>query len=97
MSLRGEPIEETATLPDGRTVRVRVGVPEDPYIPRSELDTVDVELHSEGTVLAAVNTVLDADQDSEAHALAREIVTGLESGELEPTAGAIEPLADRLR
>jgi hypothetical protein len=41
--------------------------------------------------------VLDADQTSEAMALAREVVEGLESGELEPTAGAIEPLADRLR
>jgi hypothetical protein len=29
--------------------------------------------------------------------LLREIVTGLASGDLPPTAGAIEPLADRLR
>ena len=44
-----------------------------------------------------MNTVLDPDQTSEALELAREIVRGLESGDLEPTAGAIEPLADTLR
>lgn len=97
MSLRGEPVEATATLPDGRVVRVRVGVPEDSYIPKRELDTVDVELYDGERHLAAVNTVLAADQDSEARALVREIVAGLESGELEPTAGALEPLADQPR
>jgi hypothetical protein len=97
MSLRGEPVELPATLPDGRTAHVRVGVPDDSYIPRRELDTVAVELFLDGQHAAAVTTVLDADQDSEARALAREIVAGLESGELEPSAGAIEPLADRLR
>ena len=88
---------ETATLPDGRTVEVFVGVPDDPYIQKKDLDTVDVELRSNGEVLAAVNTVLDADQDGEARQLARAIVGGLEGGSLEPTAGAIEPLADELR
>jgi hypothetical protein len=97
MSLRGEPIERTATLPDGRAIRVRVGVPDDGYIPKRELDTVDVELFEGERSLAFVNTVLDADQTSEALELAREIVRGLESGELQPTAGAIEPLADTLR
>ena len=97
MSLRGEPIEQTATLPDGRTIRVRVGVPQDSYIPRRELDTVDVELSDGDQHLAAVNTVLSAEQDSEARALAREIVAKLESGELEPTAAALEPLADQPR
>jgi hypothetical protein len=48
-------------------------------------------------VLAAVNTVLDPDQESEAEQLAREIAQKLEAGELEPTASAIEPLADTLR
>ena len=97
MSLRGRPVERTATLPDGAEVRVRVGVPEDSYIPRRELNTVDVELFRNGRAVAAVNTVLDADQESEALQLAREIVTGLESGELEPTAAALEPLADQPR
>jgi hypothetical protein len=96
MSLRGEPVELTATLPDGREARVRVGVPDDPYIPRRELDTVDVELALDGRVAAAVNTILEPEQDREARLLARQIVAGLESGELQPTAAAIEPLADRL-
>jgi hypothetical protein len=90
-------VNVTATLPDGRIVDVFVGVPDDPYIPKKDMDTVDVELRSGGEVLAAVNTVLDADQDSEARQLAREIVGGLEGGSLEPTAAAIEPLADELR
>jgi hypothetical protein len=88
----------TATLPDGRSVRVWVGVPEDSYIAQRQLDTVDIELSLVGgNHLAAVNTVLDADQTSEARALAREIVVGLESGKLEPTAAALEPLADQPR
>ena len=97
MTLRGAPIRETATLPDGRAVEVFVGVPEDPYIATRDLDTVGVELRSGTEVLAAVNTVLDADQTTEARELARELVRGLESGELEPTAGAIERLADEPR
>ena len=97
MSLRGRPVEKTAKLPDGREISVRVGVPEDSYIPRRELDTVDVELFVNGRAVAAVNTVLDAAQESEALQLAREIVEGLESGKLEPTAAALEPLADQPR
>jgi hypothetical protein len=96
MSLRGERVEQTATLPDGRRALVRVGVPDDPYIPRRELHTVDVEILFDGRVAAAVNTILEPEQDHEARQLAREIVAGLESGELAPTAAAIEPLADRL-
>lgn len=94
MSLRGQPVERTATLPDGREVLVRVGVPRDSYIPARELETVDVELFADGRPLAAVNTVLGPNQESAAVRLARDIVAGLESGELEPTAAAIEPLAD---
>jgi hypothetical protein len=97
VSLRGRTIEQSATLPDGRTVTVHVGVPEDPYIKHADLETVDIELHSGGTVLAAVNTVLDPDQESEALDLAREIARRLEAGSLKPTAAAIEPLADTLR
>ena len=94
MSLNGNPVELTATLPDGREVLIRIAVPDDPYVPKRELRTVDVELSSGGEHLAAVNSVLLPDQESEALALARHIRDGLQSGELEPTAGAIAPLAD---
>ena len=94
MSLNGNPIELTATLPDGREVLIRIGVPDDPYVARRELHTVDVELYHGEEHLAAVNSVLSPEQESEALALARQIRAGLESGELEPTAGAIAPLAD---
>ena len=97
MSLRGRTIEQTATLPDGRGAAVRVGIADDPYIGRKDHDTVALELLVDGELAAVVNTVLDADEVSEARALVREVVAGLESGELEPTAGALEPLADELR
>jgi hypothetical protein len=96
VSLRGHPAEERATLPDGREVLVRVGVPDDPYIRKKELDTVSLEVFDGEAALAAVNTVLGPAHKNEARALAREIAAGLESGELEPSAGALEPLADRI-
>jgi hypothetical protein len=96
VSLRGRTIEERATLPTGDEVLIRVGVLPDPYVPKRELDTVSVELERGGEHLAAVTTVLEPEHESEARALAREIKDGLESGELEPTAAAIEPLADRI-
>src|SRR5947208_3375155 len=40
MSLRGKPLEQEVTLPEGRVVAVRVGVAEDSFIPRRDLDTV---------------------------------------------------------
>jgi hypothetical protein len=96
MSLRGEPVEQEVALPDGRVVAVRVGVAEDSYIPRGELDTVVLELWDEarGEHLAGVATVLSADDTDAAQALVREVVAGLGDGSLEPTAGALEPLAD---
>ncbi len=97
MSLRGNPAVETAELPDGRPAEIRVGVPDDPYIPARELDTVAIEVRVAGEVVAALNTVLGVAQESEARALAREVAEGLASGRLEPTAGAIEPLADAPR
>ena len=96
MNLRNRPVEEIARLPDGREVVVRIGVPEDPYIPKRELSTVDVEIRAGEEVLAVVTSVLSPGHQSEARTLAREIVSGLEDGTLEPTAGAIEPLADRI-
>jgi hypothetical protein len=94
---RNQSVEQDATLPGGRVVTVRVGVPEDPYVSTSDLNTVAAEIVADGNVLATVNTVLDADQESEALELAREIAAGLESGELAPTVEAIEPLANTPR
>lgn len=96
MTLRSGPLEHEATLPDGRVVHVRIGLPDDGYIKASELRTVTIELSGDGEHLAAVDTILEPEQDSEARALLRRIVAGLESGELAPTAHAIEPLADTL-
>jgi hypothetical protein len=97
VSLRGEPLQTEVSIPGGGKVRVRIGVPDDSYIAKRELDTVTVELYANGEHVAAVTTLLDADETSEAHELLREIVAGLESGMLAPTAGALEPLVDRLR
>ena len=96
MSLRGEPLEQEVTLPDGRVVAVRVGVAEDSYIPRRELDTVVLELWDEARVepLAGVATVLSADAVDAAHAHMDEVHAGVGDGSLAPTAGALEPLAD---
>ena len=96
MSLRTRPVEQNATLPDGRVATVRVAVAPDSYIAERELSTVSVELVIADEVAASVNSVLEPRHELEARSLAREIVAGLESGELEPTAGASEPLADRL-
>jgi hypothetical protein len=96
VSLRGEPFERVADLPDGRQARVRVGVPDDPYIPKRELDTVALEVFIGGDVVATVNTILSPDQTEEGHDLVHEVVGLLESGELEPTAAALEPYADSL-
>jgi hypothetical protein len=96
MSLRGEALEQEVTLPDGSVVAVRVGLAEDSYIPRREVDTVVLELWDEarGEHLAGVVTVLDPEDDDAALGLLREVVVGLGDGSLEPTAGALAPLAD---
>jgi hypothetical protein len=96
MTLRGSPIEQEAQLPDGRVVLVRVGVPNDSYIARREIDTVAIELIQDGEVAASVNTVLGPQHVSEARALVRQVTAQLASGDLEPTAGALEPLADTI-
>jgi hypothetical protein len=97
VSLRANPVVETVQLPDGREAHVRVGVPVDPYIAQSELDTVSLEVTVDGVHTLAVNTVFDADDDSAARALAREVAAKLESGEAEPNAHDLEPLAETLR
>ena len=96
VSLRGQPIEQTVVLPDGREVAIWIGVPSDGYIRHREIDTVAVELRNGDHVLASVNSVLEPRQRNEAQTLAQELASGLGSGELEPTAGAIEPLTDRV-
>jgi hypothetical protein len=94
VSLRGRPIERETMLPDGRSLIVRVAVAADPYIPRRERATVTLELFANGRVQATVNTLLAPSQVNEARKLVDEVATGLQSGELQPTASAIEPLAD---
>src|ERR1700739_2617667 len=96
MSRRGGPIEQNTTLPDGRVVAVRVGLAEDSYIPRRELDTVVLELWDEerGEHLAGVTTVLSAGDADGPRALGREGGAGPADGSPAPTAGALEPLAD---
>jgi hypothetical protein len=96
VSLRGEPVVEQTTLPDGRTLAVRVAVAADAYIPRREMSTVALELVADGRVEATVNTLLTPNQVNEARKLAHEIAVKLGSGELPPTASAIEPLADSI-
>jgi hypothetical protein len=96
MTLRN-PLERDARLPDGRTVHVRVGVAEDDYLQPRERRNVTIELYGDGEHLAAVSTVLEPEQVDAGRALLREVVDGLESGRLAPTAGALEPLADTLR
>lgn len=93
MSLRGNPVSEPATLPDGRTVRIELRVLDDDYI-RESSRTVTLELRAGEEVLASLPTVLEPEQTSAARRLAHELRRRLEDGTLEPTAGAIEPLAD---
>jgi hypothetical protein len=94
MSLHGNPIVETAHLPDGRNARIRVGIAEDSYIADRDLNTVVLEVRVGHGVAAVIDTVLDADQVDAARHLATRVRDGLSSGELEPTAHALERLAD---
>jgi hypothetical protein len=89
-------VEQEVQLPDGRTAVVRIAVPGDDYVDQQELDAVALELHVDGRLEAALTTILNPEQESEALRLAREIASGLESGELEPTAGGLEPFAEEL-
>ncbi len=92
----GEPLEQEVTLPDGRVVSVRVGVAEDSYIPRRELDTVVLELWdeaAESTSPASRPSSRRTTWTPRTRCCARSS-TGLRDGSLEPTAGALEPLAD---
>ena len=97
MSLRDGSIEQELTLPDGRSVELRIGMAHDSYIPEREEETVILELRIGGHVAASLNTVLDPEQEDEANELAREVIAALASGRIPPTAGALEQYADRLR
>jgi DUF917 family protein len=97
MSLRSNTIERELTLPDGQKAELRIGMAHDGYIPAREEETVVLELRIGRYVMAALNTVLDPTQEVAATELAREVVEGLESGHIEPTAAALEQYADRLR
>jgi hypothetical protein len=83
MSLHSAPIVEHASLPDGGSVTVWVGVPDDPYIDdKSQLTTVDLQLHEGNAVVASMSTVLGPTQDSEARQLARDVKAAIEAGEI---------------
>ena len=97
MSLRSSPIEQELTLPDGRSAGLRIALAHDGYIPEREEETVILELRIGGHVAATLNTVLDPDQEDEANELAREVIEALGSGQIPPTAAALEQYADRLR
>jgi hypothetical protein len=98
VSLRSSPAVEHAALPGGGSVTVWVGVPDDPYInDKSQLTTVDVQLHEGNAVVASLSTVLDPKQESEARQLAREVRQALEAGEIGLHADDLEPFADKLR
>jgi hypothetical protein len=96
VSLHGNPIVETAQLPDGREAWVRVGIAEDSYVPDREISTVVLELRLDGAVAAVTDTILEPAQVDEARRLAERVVEGLRAGTLEPTARALEPLADAI-
>jgi len=93
VGVRESPVIRQAKLPSGGTVAVRVVVPDDPYVDRSQLNTVVVELEVAGNAVAAVETPLSSDDESEATLLAERIRSALESGAVEPTAEGIEELA----
>ena len=98
MTLLGEPVEEHAKLPQGGSIVVWVGVPDDPYYDdKSQLTTVDIQLREGNAIVASLSTVLDPDQSSEARQLAREVKAAIEAGEIGLHASDLEPFADQLR
>lgn len=94
MSLRTDPAVEHAALPGGGSITVWVGVPDDAYIDdKSQLTTVDLQLHEGNAVVASISTGLDPHADAEGRALARRVKDGLESGEVGLHAGDLERFA----
>ena len=75
---------------------IRVGIAEDPYIADKDMNTVVLEVRVGRSVVATLDTILDADQVDRARHLAERVRDGLTSGELEPTAHSLGPLTDEL-
>jgi hypothetical protein len=96
VTLHGNPIIETARLPDGREARIRVGIAEDSYIADRDMKTVVLEVRLGRGVAAVLDTILDPLQVSEARHLADRVREGLTSGALEPTAHSLERLTDEI-
>ena len=89
-------MHETARLPNGGEVAIRVGLAEDSYIADKDMNTVVLEVRVGRSVVATLDTILDAEQVDEARHLAERVREGLSSGELEPTAHSLGPLTDEL-
>ena len=96
MSLHGNPITDTARLPDGRAAEIRVGIAEDSYVADRDLDTVVLEVRIGQEVAAVVDTILGGSHVTEAQHLVSRVRDGLASGDLQPTVASLEPLADSL-
>jgi hypothetical protein len=96
MSLHSNPAIEHAHLPDGRSARIRVGIAEDSYIADRDSNTVTLDVRIGNNVAAVMDTILDAEQTSEARHLAQRVRDGLASGDLEPTTHSLEPFADTI-
>jgi hypothetical protein len=98
VTLLGTPVEEHAKLPQGGSVVVWVGVPDDAYYDdKSQLTTVDIQLREGNGVVASISTVLDPEQVSEARQLALEVKAAIEAGDIGLHASDLEPFADKLR
>lgn len=94
--LQMRPVLDSAHLPNGREIDIRVGVADGPYLRRSD-GAVDMELSEEGRVLVDVTTPLRPQQTDEARRLVHAIRWLLESGAIQPTVGDIEPFVFAVR
>jgi hypothetical protein len=93
VTLHESPVVRQATLPDGRTLTVQVGLLPDPYVDSEQMDTVVLELFEGDEPVGSVETPLSAADGDEAMLLAERVRQGLESGALEPSAEGVERLA----
>jgi len=71
MSLRGQPLEQEVTLPDGRVVAVRVGVAEDSYIARRELDSQALDAVLAAEIQSRISAAEDYERNGRADDAAR--------------------------